>query len=142
MVANASSGTVYVSNEDAYKFVVGDQIYYQNTAGDGLVDCGIIASITPGTLYATIVCEAFTATNATVAKGAYIYIESGTTPFSIAKYILDSDVDTGTGADAEGALAPVVISNAILYSASLINATSEALTSLGAIVDGPHIVLK
>lgn len=142
MVANGSSGKINVSNADAYKFVVGDDLFFENTTGDGLVDCGAITAITIGTLYATITCGAYTATNATIAKGAYVYVEAGTTPYSIAKYILDSDVDTGTGSDAEGALAPVVLSNCILYTASLVNVTAEALTALSGTADGPHIVLK
>lgn len=142
MVANGSSGKVYVSNDDAYKFVVGDDIFYENTDGDGLVDCGIITVIEIGTLYATITCTAYTATNATVAKGAYLYVEAGSTPYSTAKYILDSDVDTGVGSDAVGALAPVVLSNMILYTASLINCTDEAISALSGIEDGPHIVFK
>ena len=142
MVANAATGLVYVSNDDAGKFVVGDDLFFENTSGDGLVDCGAITAITLGTLYGTIACGAFTATNGTIAKGAYVYVEAGTTPYSTAKYILDSDVDTGVGADGAGALAPVVMSNCILYTASLINATAAALTALGGTEDGPHIVFK
>jgi len=142
MLANGATGFLYVSNADALKFVVGDDVYYQNTAGDGLVDCGTITAITEGPLYATIACGAYTATNATVAKGGYVFVKAGAAPFSVAKYILDKDVDTGTGANAQGALAPVVLSNCILYKASLINATAEALTALGGIEDGPHIIFK
>jgi hypothetical protein len=144
MVANGSSGHVYVSLNDSYKFVVGDQLYYQNTSGDGLVDCGVITAIdrTTSGIMADITCGAYVATNATVAKHAYVYVVSGSTPFSIAAYILDKDVDTGVGEDAVGALASVVISNAILYTTSLINCTAAAITSLGAVSDGQHIILK
>jgi hypothetical protein len=71
-----------------------------------------------------------------------VYVVSGATPFSVAKYILDADVDTGVGADAAGALAPVVLSNAVLYAASLLNASAAALVSLNAVADGQHIILK
>lgn len=142
MVANGATGFVYVSNDDAAKFVIGDELYYQNTAGDGLVACGAISAIAVGTLYATITVAAYVATNATVAKGAYVFVKSGLTPFSTAKYMLDSDVDTGVGEDAEGALAPVFLSNAIIYTASMVNATTEAIAALGGVVDGPHIVFK
>lgn len=144
MVANGTSGHVYVSLADSYKFVVGDQLYFQNTSGDGPVDCGVITAIdrTTSGIQADISCGVYTATTATVAKHAYVYVVSGSTPFSIAKYILDKDIDTGTGEDAAGALGSVVISNAMLYSASLVNCTSEARTSLGAIVDGQHTILK
>jgi hypothetical protein len=144
MVANSSSGHVYVSIQDSYKFIVGDQIYFQNTSGDGLVDCGVITAIdrTTNPIYADISTGAFTATNGTIAKHAYVYVVSGSTPFSIAKYILDKDIDTGTGENAVGALGSVVLSNAILYSASLINCTAAALTSLGASTDGRFTILK
>lgn len=144
MVANSSSGTVYVSIADSYKFIVGDQLYFENTAGDGLVNCGVISAIdrTTDSTRAAITTDAFTATNGTIAKHAYVYIKTGSTPFSIAKYILDKDIDTGTGEDAVGALGTVVISNAALYSASLINCTAAAITSLGAVVDGQLTILK
>jgi hypothetical protein len=144
MVANSSTGHVYVSIENSYKFIVGDQIYFQNTSGDGLVDCGVITAIdrTTNPIYADIACGAFTATNGTIAKHAYIYVVSGSTPFSIAKYILDKDIDTGVGEDAVGALGTVVVSNAILYSGSLINCTSEARTSMSASTDGQFTILK
>lgn len=144
MVANSASGTVYVSIQDSYKFVVGDQLYFQNTAGDGLVDCGVISAIdrTTDSTRAAITTDAFTATNGTIAKHAYVYVVSGSTPFSIAKYILDKDIDTGTGEDAVGALGTVVISNAALYSGSLTNCTAAAITSLSAVVDGQLTILK
>lgn len=144
MVQNGATGHVYVTIADSYKFVVGDQIYYQNTAGSGLVDCGVITAIdrTTNPLIADISCGAYTATNATVALHAYVYVVSGATPFSIAKFILDKDVDTGTGEDAAGALAPVLVSNAILYTGSLVNMTAEAVSSLGAVQDGPHTIIK
>jgi hypothetical protein len=148
MVRDGATGHVYVSLADSYKFVVGDQLYYQNSTGagtgDGLVDCGVITVIdrTTSTLYADITCGAYTATNATLAKKAYVYVKAGGTPFSIAKYIIDKDVDTGYGEEAAGALASIVLSNAILYTASLVNATATAITSLGAIQDGPHTILK
>jgi hypothetical protein len=144
LVANGVTGHVYVTIQDSYKFVVGDQLYLQNTAGDGLIDCGVITAIdrTTSGQMADISCGAYTATNATTAKHSYVYVVSGATPFSIAKFILDKDVDTGVGEEAAGALASVLISNAILYTGSLVNATTEALASLGAITDGPHTILK
>ena len=144
LLVDGVTGHLKVSLSNSYKFVVGDNLYYQNTTGDGLVDCGAITAIdrTTSTLWADISCGAYTATNATVAKGSYCFVKAGTTPFSIAKYILDKDVNTGVGENANGALASVVISNAIVYTSSLVNATSEAITSLGAVTDGVHTILK
>jgi hypothetical protein len=144
LLQNGVSGSVVVSIADSYKFAVGDQIYYQNASGSGLVDCGVITAIdrTTNGSFATISCGAYTATNATTALKAYVYVIAGATPFSIAKFMLDKDVDTGVGEEAAGALAPVLISNAIVYSGSLVNCTAEALASLGCIVDGPHTIFK
>lgn len=148
MVVDGTSGTVYISVQNSYRFVVGDHIIYQNVTGNGLVDCGVITAIdiTTNPLYAAITCTAYTATNATVADHAYIYTQADLasvgTPWATAKYILDKDVDTGIGEDALGALSSVVVSNAVLYSGSLINCTAAALTALGAVTDGQFTILK
>lgn len=144
LVADGVSGSVKVLIADSYKFQVGDDLIIANTAGDYLVNNGAISAIdrTTSTTHATITCQAYTATNVTLAKGAYCFTEAGTTPFSLAKFILDKDVNTGVGEDAAGALASVIISNAILYTGSLVNMTAEAITSLGAVTDGQHTILK
>jgi hypothetical protein len=144
MVANSSTGHVYVSIADSYKFIVGDELYFENTSGSGLVSCGAITAIdrTTNPIYADIATGAFTATYGTVALHAYVYVVSGATPFSVAKYILDKDIDTGTGEDAVGAIGTVVISNAILYNGSLININAVARTSLSATLDGRFTILK
>jgi hypothetical protein len=144
LVQDGVSGNFKVSVVDSYKFVVGDDLVVQNTTGDALTNIGAISAIdrTGDSRWVSITVPAYTATNMTVAKGSYIFVEAGTTPFSLATFMLDKDVDTGTGEEAVGALAPILISNAIVYSGSLVNATSEALTSLGAVQDGPHTIIK
>lgn len=145
MVADGSSGHVYVSLEDSYKFAVGDEIVFENASGEGPVDCGHISAIdrTTSTIWADITTEAYTATNATVAKTAYVYVKSATSdPWSTAKFILDKDVNTGVGEEAQGALASVVISNAIVYTNSLVNMTAAAISALSAVQDGQHTIIK
>lgn len=144
LVQDGVSGSFKVSIEDSYKFAVGDDIVCGNTAGDYLVNNGAISAIdrTTDARWAVITAQAYTATNVTVAKGSYVFVEAGTTPFSLAKFILDADVDTGTGDGAAGALAPVIISNAILYTNSLVNLTTEAKASLATVDDGQHTILK
>lgn len=144
MVQNGSSGHFYVSLDDAYKFVVGDDVFFDNDSDEGPVDMGTITAIdvTTSTLYADITCTAYTATNATVAKKAYAYVKTyASDPYTIAKYILDKDIDTGVGSDSLGALTSVVVSNAILYKNNLINLTAEAITALG-VEDGRFFILK
>lgn len=144
LVQDGVSGSFKVSINDSYKFIVGDDLILQNTTGDALTNVGAISAIdrTTDTRWATITVPAYTATNATVAKGSYVFVEAGTTPFSLASFIVDKDINTGYGPDAAGALTSIVISNAIVYTGSLVNMTSEAVTSMGVIQDGQHTIIK
>ena len=83
--------------------------------------------------------------NFTTAKYANLYVKSdgvAATPFAEAKSILDADIDTGTGEFAVGALTSTVISNAVLYTASLIGLDAAAITDLGTVTDGRFTILK
>ncbi len=144
LVADGVTGSVKVSIADSYKYVVGDDLVAENNAGEGPLQLGAITAIDrTDSRFAVITCGAYTETNVTVAKNAYIYVEAGAAdPWSTATFILDKDIDTGIGEEAAGALTSVVISNAILYTGSLVNATTEALTALGAVADGQHTILK
>lgn len=144
LVDDGVSGSVKVSLADSYKYKVGDDLVAENNAGEGPLALGAITAIDrTDTRFAIITCGAYTATNVTVAKNAYIYVEAGASdPWSTAKFILDKDIDTGIGEEAAGALTSVVISNAILYTGSLVNATAEAIAALGAVTDGQHTILK
>jgi len=144
LVQNAASGHVYVSLEDSYKFEVGDELYLDNDSDEGPVSAGAITSIdrTTSTLFADIVTGAFSHGNFTVAKKAYAHITTGASgEYTTAAYILDADVDTGEGSEAKGALASVVVSNAVLYKNNMTNLTAAAIASLG-VVDGRFFILK
>ena len=83
--------------------------------------------------------------NFTTALYGNVYVKSAdeaTTPFAGAKFIIDADVDSGTGEYAVGALTSVVLSNAILYTASLIGLDAAAKTDLGSVTDGRFTILK
>jgi hypothetical protein len=145
LVQNAASAHVYVSIADSYKFAVGDDIYLDRVGGGTPVLAETITEIdrTTSTLYADITTTAFSASNLTVANGAYAYVPSyASTPFSAAAYILDKDIDTGVGDTALGALTSVVVSNCVLYKNSLYNLTAAAITSLGGVVDGRFFIMK
>ncbi len=75
---------------------------------------------------------------------ANVYVKGGdaATPFTKAECILDADIDTGTGENAVGALTSVVLSNAVLYTASLIGLDAAAITDLGAVTNGRFTILK
>jgi len=79
----------------------------------------------------------------TVANGTNVYVKSGTSgKFSTALYVLDKDVDTGDDEYAKGANTSVVLHNAVLYKAALVNFDSSAATDLGATDDGRFVILK
>jgi hypothetical protein len=93
-------------------------------------------------LYADITTGSYSASNATVAKKAYVHIVTGVSgEYTTAAYILDADIDTGYGEEAKGALASIVVSNAVLYKNNMTNLTAAAIASLG-VVDGRFFILK
>ncbi len=148
-LADVGSGDdeIYVPLDTIGRFVVGENlILVRNNAGTQVLhDGGAIISAVKATDYTALI--TFTTVtidaNHTVANMASCYVESdASTPFAKAVYILDKDTDTGKGEDAKGANVSVVISNAILYTTSLINVDAAALTDLGAITDGQHTILK
>jgi hypothetical protein len=144
IVVDCTSGHVFVSINDAYKFQEGDDLYLDNDSDEGPTAAAAITDIdvTTSTLYADITTTAFSHGNYTVAKKSYAYVKTyASSPYTVAKYVLDSDVDTGLGELAVGALAPVVVSNAVLYKGNLINLTAEAITALGS-VDGRFLIMK
>ena len=79
----------------------------------------------------------------TVANTTNAYVKADTTGnYSKALYVLDRDIDTGTEEDAQGAVTSVVLSNAVLYSAALVNYDAAAETDLGSVSDGRFVILK
>lgn len=145
IVKDCTSGHVFVSLADAYKFQVGDDLILDNDSDEGPVVAAAITAIdvTTSTLYADITTTAFSHTNFTVAKKAYAYVKTyASDPYTAAAYILDKDVDTGVGAEALGALTSVVVSNCVLYKNVMTNLTAAAITSLGGVVDGRFFIMK
>jgi len=151
LVADAETGAsvVYVTIEDSYKFQVGDQIYIadDDTKTSSSEDLGVITAIDRST-YRHM--AKITATNnisgtVTVAKYASIFHEAGadnSNTWSDSVGILATTVDTGEGEHAQGAVADMVISNAMLYNGMLTNVDAAARTDLGATVDGQFLILK
>lgn len=151
LVQNAVTATaiVYCNLEDAGKFVVGDSLIIDCDQAVDAQDLGAIVSIE---LNANDSRYIITATdNLSDAEGDFttvnsvcIYCKGGdvAAPFSQAEYILDKDVDTGTGTTALGALTSVVLSNAILYELVLVGLDAAAKTDLGITSDGRFAVLK
>lgn len=145
---SSTADTISVPLSAINRFVVGAKlIVVRNNAGaQALHDGGAIVSAVKATDYsATITFTDALDTDAdfTVANMASCFVEGdASTPFTKAVYILDKDTDTGVGEDAKGANVSVVISNAILYTTSLVNFDAAAATDMGSVTDGAHTILK
>jgi len=130
-----------VTMEDSYKFAVGDHL----VAGDSDLsntDLGAITAI-DRTTYTHIAVITVTNTfgSETLAKGAVITIQSATgTPYVAGVGILKAAVDTGTGENAKGGQGVIVISNAMLYSASLYNWNADVVTDIGGSDSTPYYI--
>jgi hypothetical protein len=135
---------------DSYKFKVGDDIIVgdANTTTTATENLGVITEI-DRTTYTHMAKITATATASgpstfTVAQSAYICVEAGdnSNSYSDCVGILGASVDTGTGENSAGAVAPLIISNAVLYKGNLMNYDAAALADLGGSVDGIYLFLK
>ena len=139
---------VYVTVADSYKFAVGDSLIIDrnNATAQDPLDLGAITAIdrTTAVNRATItVTTNITGANHTVANSASCYVKTdASTPWTKVIYVVDQDIDTGTGSDAKGANTSVVLSNAALYKFALTNYDAAALADLGGVVDGRLVILK
>lgn len=139
----------YVTLTDAYKFAVGDEIVFvrDNSSSPEYRDGGAITAIDvttyPNRAEITFTTAIAAVSTFSTANGVNAYVKSGSaTKFSTCAYILDKDIDTGSGEFAAGALTSVVLHNAVLYEHALVNKDAQALTDLGAVEDGRFVILK
>jgi hypothetical protein len=157
LVASYVSGetVVYVTMADSYKFAVGDDLILCANISSTLTyhNGGAISAIDRTTnphMAKITFTTALVNANFTIANSVNAYVEAGTTgKLNKAVYVLDQDVNTGKFVDdpykvpePKGALASVVISNAVLYKNSLVGYDTQAATDLSATVDGQFFILK
>lgn len=150
LVTDGANGAnvCYVTQTDSYKFAVGDTIMLvrDNAGAPDYHDGGAITAIdrTTESFRAKITfTTVFGAATFTTANKANCYVKAGTNAKgSKAVYVIDQDIDTGTGEDAKGALTSVCVSNAVLYKNNMTNLDSSAVTDLGGVVDGRFFILK
>lgn len=144
----STATTISVPLSTIKRFTVGDNlILVRNNSGTmAYSDGGAIVSAVKATEYSatiTFTTALDTDANFTVANYASCFVESdASTPYSTAVYILDKDTDTGVGEDAIGANVSVLISNAILYTTSLVHFDAAAKSDMSAVTDGQHTILK
>lgn len=146
LLADSSTNAyVYVTINDSYKFVVGDDLCV-NSDGETAESLGAITAIdvTSEQHRAKITFTSSIGNDMTTAEYAYVCVEAGgaSNSYSDAVGILEISVDTGTGSTAAGALAPVIVSNAILYGGMLSGNDDASVTDLSAVEVGNNYILK
>lgn len=143
---NVTSATVKIWPGDMGKVKAGDVIVLCDTDA-GEYEEATVASVAldAGGRMATVTLTGATTTTGgfTVAKSGNYYLKAGPSgKRSVAKYILDQHLSTGTAENPNGAHTSVVVSNATLYKDALVGADATALTALGAVEDHPYVILK
>lgn len=150
LVANGAADTnVWVTMEDSYKFVVGDDLiaYDTSTNTTSAINLGAITAIDRTTYQhmALITVTANVTTGITIAASGCVHVECGadnTNGYSDCAGILGASVDTGSGENAQGAVANIILSNAILYKGMLTNVDAAAMVDIGASESGNLLVIK
>jgi hypothetical protein len=147
LVADSGTGgtDVYVTMQDSYKFVVGDDLIV-NSTGESAQNLGAITAIdrTSETHRAKITVTETLSNDMKASEYAYVCVEAGNSSnnYSDAVGILMQDVETGTGAKAKGAFAPLILSNVLLYEGALFLFDAAAKTDLGASSFGEALLMK
>jgi len=148
LVAAGTNATylLYVSMDDSYKFVVGDDAIIDDnvTAAENLGKITAIDRTTYPHMAVMTTTAAIGGTAFTVARKAHVKVEAGDSSnnYSDAVGILAVSVDTGTGVNAQGAVAPIILSNAVLYEGMLTNLDAAAKVDIGGASFGRFYILK
>lgn len=145
-----NSGTVdafvYVSMDDSYKFKVGDDLIINDntTAAENLGAITAIDRTSEGHRAKITFTTVIGGTAFTTARYAYVCVEAGDSSnnYSDAVGILEKTVDTGTGVNAKGALAPMILGNCVLYEGLLTNLDSAAKTDMSMSSFGQYAYMK
>lgn len=142
----ALGGNCYVTMDDSYKFIVGDDLIINDnvTAAENL---GVITGIdrsTDTSRAAISFTTALGATAFTTARRAYVCVEAGVAAnnYSDAVGILEKTVNTGTGEKSKGAVATLILGNCVLYEGLLTNLDAAAIVDLSVSTFGQYIYIR
>jgi hypothetical protein len=146
----ADSGTtasvLYVSQDDSWKFKVGDDVIINDdtTTAENLGAITAIDRTTDLSRAAITVTTATGGTSFTAARKAYLAIEAGdaTNSYSDAVGILEKSVDTGTGVNAKGAVATLILGNCVVYEGLITNLDAAAKTDLSGTSFGQYMYIR
>lgn len=140
-----SANVLYVNLDQSYRFVVGDDLIV-NDNNSSAENLGAITAIDRTTYshMAKITVTTTTSGAFGTANYAYACVEAGDSSnnYSDCVGILEKTVDTGEGVHAKGAVAMMIIGNAVLYSGVLTNCDAAALTDISAATFGQYTYMR
>ena len=148
LVAEGTNATyvVYVTMDDSYKFIIGDDIIINDdvTTRENLGAITAIDRVTDVNRAKITFTTVIGGTAFTVARKAYVAIEAGAAGnnHSDCVGLLEKSVHAGIGSRAEGAVATLILGNAVLYDGLLTNFDSTAKTKISASTFGQFIYMK
>jgi hypothetical protein len=144
--SGSTATVVYVSQDDSYKFQVGDDLIINDntTTAENLGAITAIDRTTDRSRAAITFTTAIGGTAFTTARKAYVAVEAGnnTNNYSDCVGILEKSVHTGTGVRAGGAVAELILGNVVLYDGLLTNLDSAAKTDISASTFGQYVYIK
>jgi len=142
----ALANVVYVTVDESYKFVVGDDLIINDNV-TGAENLGAITAIdrTSDPSRAMIsFTTAIGATTFTTARRAHVFAEAGdsTNNYSDCVGILEKTVNTGIGEKSKGAVTTLILGNCVLYEGVCINIDAAAIVDLGILTFGQYIYIR
>lgn len=144
--SGSTASDLYVTINDSYKFGVGDDCIVNDntTAAENLGAITAIDRTTEQHRAKITVTTATGGTSFTTARKAYLCVEAGDSSnnYSDCVGIIEKTVDTGTGTDAKGAVAVMILGNAVLYTGGLTNIDSAARTDISASTYGQFTYIR
>jgi len=146
----ANSGTtdkyVYVTQDDSYKFNVGDDLIINDntTTAENLGAITAIDRTSEQHRAKITATAAIGGTAFTTARKAYVNVEAGTSGnlYSDCVGILEKTVDCGEGVNAKGAVATLILGNVVLYEGTLSLLDSAAKTDISATSFGQYLYIR
>ncbi|MHC5214034.1 MAG: hypothetical protein ACYSOO_05545 [Planctomycetota bacterium] len=144
--SGAAATILYVSQDDSWKFKVGDDVIINDdtTAAENLGAVTAIDRTTDLSRAAITITTQTGGTSFTVARKANIFVEAGTSGnnYSDGVGILEKSVDTGTGENAKGAVATLILGNCVLYEGLLTNVDAAFRTDVSAAQFGQYMYIR
>ncbi len=144
--AVALANVVYVTLDDSWKFVVGDDLIINDNV-TGVENLGAITAIDRTTDIHRAAIRFTTAIGATAftnARRVHVFAEAGdnSNNYSDCVGILEKTVNTGTGEKSKGAVSTLIWSNCVLYEGMLVNLDAAAMTDISAVTFGQYLAIR